>query len=89
MNFQFLADNDPCGLYKDIDTVKEKVIFSRNASDRTEEYCNVRTETEGLNGQKDIKEYIVRKSSLVKPEEWEKWKESNNYINDLNCPSIP
>lgn len=75
-NFQFLADNDPCGLYKDI--VDDKVVFTRNATtDRTEEYCNVRTEVQGLNGQKDIKEYIVRKSSLVKPEDW----------NDLATPS--
>ncbi|MDD6272864.1 MAG: DUF5411 family protein [bacterium] len=80
-NFQFLADNDPCGLYKNIgtdDAGNEKIIFSRNAgSDKTEEYCNVRIETEGLQGQKNIREYIVRKSSLVKPEDW----------NDLATPA--
>lgn len=71
MNFQFLADNDPCGLYKDIDDKTEKIIFSRDAkTDKTEEFCNVRKEEVSTQGNKTIKEYIVRKSSLVKSEDY-------------------
>lgn len=63
MSFKFLADNDPCGLYKEIDKKGNPIKFSRDASDRTIEYCRViNVETK--------KEYFVEKSSLVKPEDW-------------------
>lgn len=75
MSFQFLAENDPCGLYKVINENIEKVTFAKEGTDgielnKTEEYCRVRTEVVGSQGQKTVNEYIVRKSSLAKPNDY-------------------
>lgn len=81
LNFQFLAENDPCEYYRFIEKdesgiVTGKMVFKKDSKygkvqgigdyDRTKEYCNVRTESMGTNGSKVINNYFVEKSVLKK-----------------------
>ena len=66
MNFKFLADNDPCGLY--IAACDDKLCFTRskkegiNYVNKVNEYCEV-VDDKGIG-------YYVSKSSLAKPDEY-------------------
>lgn len=74
-SFQFLDENDPCGYYKIVRKNGELVEFTKDSNyklkeeeaiDKVEEFCRVRTEEKQTMGQKNIKEYLVRKSSLAR-----------------------